>query len=237
MDWSRIEPWDYMVVTVAAEYHKKYSMIELADIKQTLYEWFPLHKNNFNEWEKLDPREMKNLMYRSLRNYALDYCQKWKAEILGYDVSDLYYYEPEVVEALLPFVLSGDWSTTHKLNLGRPGKPSAPNEGGNLQAMLIEIDSAYHKLNKDERHLLFLRYAEFKEHAEIASELELPSPDAARMRTTRAVRKLVLKMGGYRPFLDKDRPDNVTDKPDELVSQEDSTDSNEYGEDSADRVE
>ncbi len=223
MDWKLIEPWEYVVINVASEYHKKFKMLELDDIRQTLYEWFPAHINKFTEWNEMGGKDAKNLIYRSLRNYALDYCQYQKAKALGYDVSDLYYYDPVIVEALLPAVLRDEWGVTHKLNLGRPGRPSAPNEGGNLQAMMIEVDSAYHKLSNEGKKLLFLRYAESMEYADIANELDITSADAARMRTTREVRKLVRLMGGLKPWLDHDTPENIADEPDELVSQEDTT--------------
>ena len=35
MDWERIEPWDYVITSVASEYHKKYDMVELEDIQQS----------------------------------------------------------------------------------------------------------------------------------------------------------------------------------------------------------
>ena len=222
MDWKLIEPWEYAVTHVASEYHRKFKMLEFDDIRQTLYEWFPAHENKFMEWNELGGKDAKNLIYRSLRNYALDYCQYQKAKALGYDVSDLYYYDPVVVEALLPAVLRDEWGVTHKLNLGRPGRPSAPSEGGNLQAMMVEIDSAYRRLSTDERQLLFLRYAESMEYADIANELEITSADATRMRTTRVIRKLVRLMGGMKPWLDQDTPNNVTDEPNELVSSTDS---------------
>jgi hypothetical protein len=89
--------------------------------------------------------------------------------------------------------------------------------------MMIEVDSAYHKLSTDEKQLLFLRYAESMEYADIANELQITSADATRMRTTRVIRKLVRLMGGMKPWLDRDTPENVADEPDELVSQEDTT--------------
>jgi DNA-directed RNA polymerase specialized sigma24 family protein len=219
VEWSRIEPWDFIVVHVASEYHKKYEMVELEDIKQALYEWFPMHANNLSDWEELDKKDAKNLIYRSLRNRAIDYCQYWKAKSIGYDVSDLYYYEPDLVEALLPPVLRGEWGVTHKLNLGRPGRPSAPSEGGNLQAMMVEVDNAYRKLNDQDKRLLFLRYAESMEFADIATELDGNSSDAVRMRATRAVRKLINKIGGFRPYQDVDRPDR--EARDEQVEEQD----------------
>ena len=220
MNWEQVEPWDYAVIRVTNEYSKKYPMIEADDIKQEIYSWFAEHPNKLNEWSKLPPRESKNLIYRCLRNQALDYCQYWKAKSLGYDYSDLFYYEPDVVEALLPAILRGEWGVTHKLNLGRPGRPSAPSEGNNLQAMMIEIDSAYHKLSNEDKKLLFLRYAEAMEYADIAKEIEGGSSDAVRMRTTRAVRKLINKTGGFRPFVDHDfvekQDSDESDDPKEL---------------------
>jgi hypothetical protein len=109
-----------------------------------------------------------------------------------------------MVEALLSPVLRGEWGQTHKLNLGRPGKPSAPNEGGNMMAMMIEVDFAYWKLSKDDKKLLFLRHAEAMDFPDIAKELELGSEDAARMRHKRAIRKLINKIGGFKPYRDED---------------------------------
>jgi len=209
MDWSRIEPWDYIVVGVSAEYHKKYEMVELDDIKQSLYQWFLEHPNKLNEWEAIGPKDAKNLIYRSLRNQALDYCQKWKAKSIGYEVSDLFYYEPVIIEALLPAVLRGEFSVMPILNLGKTGRPPAPSEGGNMMAMMVEIDKAYSKLNKDDKVVLFYKYAESLDYGDIAKEMELGSEDAARMRHNRAIKKLITRIGGFRPFSDRDTSESV----------------------------
>lgn len=204
MEWTRIEPWEYVVVAVSAEYHKKFPIVELDDIKQSLYQWFVEHPRKLTEWEAIGPKDAKNLIYRSLRNQALDYCQKWKAKSVGYDISDLYYYDENLVELLLPAVLLGIDADMPKLNLGMPGKPPAPAEGGNMMAMLIEIDSAYQKLSTEDRAILYHKHAESMSNAEIAEMMNLPSEDAARMRSRRALRKLIHKIGGYKPYLDTD---------------------------------
>jgi DNA-directed RNA polymerase specialized sigma24 family protein len=209
VDWSRIEPWDYIVVNVSAEYHKKYNMVELDDIKQELYQWFVEHPNKLTEWEAIGKKDAKNLIYRSLRNQALDYCQKWKAKSIGYEVSDLFYYEPVMVEALLPSVLREEFSVMPVLNLGKTGRPPAPSEGGNMMAMMVEIDKAYSKLNKDDKVVLFYKYAESLDYGDIAKEMELGSEDAARMRHNRAIKKLITRIGGFRPFSDRDTSESV----------------------------
>ena len=138
-------------------------------------------------------------------------------------MSDLYYYESDVIEALLPAVLRDEWGVTHKLNLGRPGRPSAPSEGGNLQAMMIEIDFAYHKLSDEEQRILFLRYAESMDYSDIANELDSGTSDATRMRCNRAMRKLISKMGGYRPYVDRDTiQSKETDSQSEETEEEES---------------
>jgi DNA-directed RNA polymerase specialized sigma24 family protein len=214
IDWDRIKVWDYIVDTVASEYHKKFDMIELNDIRQSLYEWFAEHPNKLNEWEAIGKKDAKNLIYRSLRNQALDYCQRWKAKSGGYELSDLFYYEADMVEALLPPVLRGEFGVTHKLNLGRTGRSPAPAEGGNLMAMMIEIDYAFWKMSKNERRLLFLRYAEGMDFGDIGKELDLGSEDAVRMRHKRVLRKLINKIGGFKPYKDNDLPDKDKETPD-----------------------
>ena len=208
MDWERIDKWDYIVVAVSAEYHRKYDMVELDDIKQSLYQWFVEHPNKLNEWEAIGEKDAKNLIYRSLRNQALDYCQHWKAKSVGYETSDLFFYEADMVEALLPAVLRGEYGAGSKVDLGRPGTPSAPNEGGNLMAMMIEIDYGFWKLPIEDRRVLFLRHAESMDFGGIAKELDLGTEDAARMRHKRAVKKLIHKIGGFKPYKDEDSTPN-----------------------------
>jgi hypothetical protein len=104
-----------------------------------------------------------------------------------------------------------------KLNLGMPGKPPAPAEGGNLMAMLVEVDAAYHRLNTEDRAVLFHKYAESMDYGTIATEMGLGSEDAARMRHNRAIKKLINRIGGFKPFLDKDSVQGSTDEPNELI--------------------
>jgi DNA-directed RNA polymerase specialized sigma24 family protein len=215
MDWSAIEKWDYIVVSVASEYAKKYQMVEHDDIKQSLYEWFAEHPNKLKDWEAIGEKDAKNLIYRSLRNQALDYCQRWKAKSLGYEMSDMFYYDATVVEAILPMVIRKEHGVSHKLNLGGPGKPPAPAEGGNMMVMMIEIDKAYRKLNTEDRTVLFYKYAESLDYGSIATEMKLGSEDAARMRHNRAVKKLITRIGGFRPWLDKDSVEEVVDEVNE----------------------
>jgi DNA-directed RNA polymerase specialized sigma24 family protein len=221
MNWERIEPWDYIVSHVADEYHKKFSMVDREDIRQSLYEWFVLHPLKLTEWEAFSKKSTQNLLYRSLRNQALDYCQFWKAKTLGYELSDVFFYDAAVVEALLPAVLLGDVGEAPKLNLGMPGRPSAPAEGGNLMAMMAEVKSGFVKLSEEDKNILYQKHANSLTYGAIAEELALPSDDAARMRHKRAIKRLITRLGGFRPFLDKDEATEVgQDEPEKQKDEE-----------------
>jgi len=221
MNWSRIEPWDYIVSHVADEYHKKFSMVDREDIRQSLYEWFVSHPLKLTEWEAFSKRSTQNLLYRSLRNQALDYCQLWKAKTLGYEMSDLFFYDAAIVEAILPAVLLGDVTEAPKLNFGMPGKPSAPAEGGNLMAMMAEVKAGFIKLSTEDKNILYQKHDNSMTYGAIAEALELPSDDAARMRHKRAIKRLITRLGGFRAYLDVDEASEVgNDKPKNNVDNE-----------------
>lgn len=225
IEWDRIKTWDYVVDSVASEYHLKFK-IDIQDIKQNLYQWFVEHPNKLDTWEAIGEKDAKNLIYRSLRNQALDYCQAWKAKTGGYETSDLFFYQADMIEALLPSVLRGEINLAHKLNLGGTARPSAPSEGGNMMAMMIEVDAGFWKLNKEDRRLLFLRYCEGMDFQAIAIEMKLPSEDTARMRNKRAIKKLINKIGGFKPFRDEDleeQNENSTKGEEQLTKPEDET--------------
>jgi DNA-directed RNA polymerase specialized sigma24 family protein len=211
IEWSRIERWNYVVDAVASEYHRKFNDVDIDDIKQSLYQWFVEHPVKLDTWEAIGDKDAKNLIYRSLRNQALDYCQHWKAKSGGYETSDNFYYEATMVEALLPAVLRGEHSTSVKLNLAGPSSTSAPSEGGNMMAMMIEVDWGFWKLSIEDRKVLFLRHAEALDFGDIAKHLELGTEDAARMRHKRAIRKLINKIGGFKPFRDEDEVQSSDD--------------------------
>lgn len=213
MDYNRIKPWEHVIASVAREYHRKFDMCDTADIKQSLYEWFLEHPNKLASWEILSKKETKNLIYRSLRNQAFDYCQSWKAKTLGYQSDDLFYYTPEMVENLLPTMLRDEeLDRLPVLNLGKAGGGhGTPAESGNMDTMISDISRGYNALNKDDKRAVFMRFALSFPFAEIAEQMELNTEDAARMRVKRAVKHIVVKIGAFKPRVEPDDlPDDNT---------------------------
>lgn len=103
-----IEQYDGLVASIAYEFSRKFRMVETNDIRQQLWVWFLEHPNKVKTWESFDGKQNVKLIAKSLRNAAKDYCQKEKAQIIGYRVEDNYYYDKELIETLLPAVIRGD---------------------------------------------------------------------------------------------------------------------------------
>ena len=204
MEWERIKKYDHIVVSVASEYRKRFEMCELNDIKQVLYLWFVKHPNKLDNWEAIGDKDAKNLIYRSLRNEALDYCQYWKSKSLGYEVQDLFYYTPEMIENLLPAVLRDDLGTLPVITLGTIHGSSAPAESGNMATMIAEISKGYDRLNENDKRILFMRFALSAGFDEIKTEMALGTEDASRMRVKRAIKHLIVRLAGYRPKIEDD---------------------------------
>jgi hypothetical protein len=98
--------------------------------------------------------------------------------------------------------------------------------------MMVEINAAYVKLSKEDRAVLFFKYLESLDFAGIAVEMELGSEDAARMRHNRAIKKLITRIGGFKPFLDKDITKHSTDEPNELIKPDNHSEEDERRENS-----
>lgn len=222
-----IERYEGVVSSIAYEFSRKFRMVETSDLRQELWIWFLTHPRKITHWEKeLDSKQCLKLVARSLRNAAKDYCQREKAKSVGYRVEDLYYYDKELVEALLPAVLTGDRNAPKLTDLGYSNVKKVASEGNNWFAMCADIEKAFSKLIKEQQVMLHLRYANGLELGTIASELSL-SQDAVRMRINRALSNILNKLGGYYPRKERDYRDEEEAKS-ETTSDTTEEDSNGY---------
>lgn len=198
-----IEQYDGLVASIAYEFSRKFRMVETNDIRQQLWVWFLEHPNKVKTWESFDGKQNVKLIAKSLRNAAKDYCQKEKAQIIGYRVEDNYYYDKELIETLLPAVIRGDLVAPAINEMGYSSTKKVASEGGNWFAMVGDIERALNKLNKEQYYIVCLKYEEGFENLLIANELSI-SEDAVRMRLNRALSNLTNFLGGSRPNKEKD---------------------------------
>jgi RNA polymerase sigma factor (sigma-70 family) len=201
---------DDLVPSVVTTIHRRFrAYTERGDLLQEAWAFVLSRAEHFNEilsdenevQRKWNEKKVAWQIRRCLERYA----RKEKATKSGYHLNDEAYYDTVTISQLLPFVIKSFISDTALeqsqilVNDGTPRKPSAPAEGGNLLAMLVDIKKAYEKLEKYDQEILRLRYHDNLTLQLISEYLECAISTADR-RCTQALRKLQNNIGGDSPF-------------------------------------
>ena len=203
-----IAEYDALVASLAVEYHRRYPMLDVLDIQQTLWLWFLTHPRKYAEWSALEQKDKDKLIAKSLRNAAITYCEKEKAKSIGYEIGDLYYYDATVIEAFLPSIVAESYEIPSKIkDLNYKFNKSEPsNDGKNWLVLRSDIATAFYRLTEAKQNVLRVRFSTNEnEWALIAGDLNT-TPNGARMKVQRAVNSLIRNLGGWRPFSDEDGP-------------------------------
>ena len=208
-----IDEYNELVQTLAAEYARRYTMLERDDIGQELWVWFVGHPRKYKEWSALEQKDRDKLIAKSLRNAALKFCEREKAKKVGYDMSELYYYDASVVEVFLPTIISESYEMPSKIkDLGNSVKGSEVNDGMNWLILRSDIATAYYKLPEAKQNILRLRFSmEQPDWATLAKEMD-STPDGARMKVQRALNSLIKHLGGWRPYNDEDTKEETNNQ-------------------------
>jgi DNA-directed RNA polymerase specialized sigma24 family protein len=212
MNQEWVQEYSLLVSSLASEYHKRYSMLDPDDIRQTLWMWFVTHPVKYKEWSKLPAKDREKLIAKSLRNAAITYCEKEKSQKSGYDLLDLYYYDSSVIEAFLPSIIAGSYEIPSKIkDLNFKFGKGEVTDGNNWLVLRSDIEKAYNQLAEAKQNILRLRFSmENCEWNELGKELNT-SADGARMRVTRAVNSVIRNLGGWRTYVDMDTTDSQTE--------------------------
>lgn len=206
MDGKVYETYRDMVKQVAAEYGKRFRMVDKSDIEQELWVWFLTHPNKVEEWMALEnTKDSDKLIAKSLRNRALDFCTKEKLQQMGADISDNFYYTKQFVKSMLPAVLSNDWTKLNNIlsGFGRSSKSLA--ESNDWIAYSADIMSAYDSLSKEDQQLVYYYYGEQVTGMELKELLNSNKTDKAiMMQANRVLNKMIHYIGGFPAYKDED---------------------------------
>jgi hypothetical protein len=200
-----ISEYSNVVQQLSSEYARRYSMLERDDIAQELWVWFVGHPRKYKEWLELQQKDRDKLIAKSLRNAALKYCEKEKARKVGYDTSDLYYYDVSVVEAFLPSIIAGTYAIPTSIqDLNAKFGSGNLADGNNWLALRSDIAAAFGKLSDAKQNILRLRFSIDSPDWSLLSKDMDSTPDGARMKVQRAINSLTKNLGGWRPYQEDD---------------------------------
>ena len=200
-----ISEYSDVVQQLSSEYARRYNMLERDDIAQELWVWFVGHPRKYKEWLELQQKDRDKLIAKSLRNAALKYCEKEKARKVGYDTSDLYYYDVSVVEAFLPSIIAGTYAIPTSIqDLNAKFGSGNLADGNNWLALRSDIAAAFSKLSDAKQNVLRLRFSIDSPDWSLLSKDMDSTPDGARMKVQRAINSLTKNLGGWRPYQEDD---------------------------------
>ncbi len=200
---------DVTPVTVTVVFRRYKNFVERKDLSQEAYTFAAQRGAKFAEQldepnEELRKANEKRIGYQ-IKRHLERYCRKEKAHKSGYTTQDEAFYETVTIAQLLPYVIASVVNDTaleqaqNLINDGQPRKQSAPAEGGNLLATLIDIKKAYLKLEITDKDILIKRYHESLTLEAMAEYLGCAVSTADR-RCQASLRKLQNNVGGESPY-------------------------------------
>lgn len=208
---TNLHPSFYDIVpSVANSVHRRFRQwVEREDLVQECYAWAMTRADHYaellNDESTLQRTINEKRISWQMRRHAERYSRKEKARKSGYQIGDESFYDTVMLGQLLPHVIASVVDGTvleqaqEMINDGQPKGQSAPAEGGNLLAILIDIKKAYLKLEVAEKDILIKRYHENLTLEEMGEYLGCATSTADR-RCQSAIRKLQNLLGGESPW-------------------------------------
>lgn len=193
-----------IVSIVAGSLHRTYRQhSELDDIKQTLNEWCWRKREKVAEYlVRDDPKERKSgqaAMMRSLHREGARHCRREKAAKSGYEVSDEFFYSTALVEDVLKVIVNGGPALQGKQQEHGGKNMGDPAEGGNMVAVVADINREIERLDDDTRNLM-VSLLGLGVPAEKLAEQRGVTPQAVRQKVQRACVRVVRELGGETPW-------------------------------------
>jgi RNA polymerase sigma factor (sigma-70 family) len=199
-----------IVFSVARSIFSRYrNFVEREDVVQECWSWYYSRAEHFNQLLSEESTVQRVInekrMAWQMKRHAERYARREKATRSGYKLTDEAFYDTVVIAQLLPHVIASVVDNTvleqaqNLINDGQPKKQSAPAEGGNLLATLIDIKKAYLKLDVMDKDILIKRYHENLTLQELANYLECAVSTADR-RCQNSLRRLQNNLGGESPY-------------------------------------
>ncbi len=156
-----------IVFSVARTIFSRYrNFVEREDVVQECWSWYYSRAEHFNQLLSEENTVQRVInekrMAWQMKRHAERYARREKATRSGYKLTDEAFYDTVVIAQLLPHVIASVVDNTvleqaqNLINDGQPKKQSAPAEGGNLLATLIDIKKAYLKLDVMDKDILKL---------------------------------------------------------------------------------
>jgi hypothetical protein len=128
----------------ARDASKSSSLIEHDDLVGEAYLWLVAHPKKVVEWRELG-RKGENMLRISCKRSALKAIAKERKRVTGAEYSDMCFYSTQMIRELMPAIFNvEDWTNNSGTMSNEPRGQSAPVEGNNRLAIIVDVRAAYH---------------------------------------------------------------------------------------------
>lgn len=197
---------DHAAVTSAARIlrsrYRDYA--EFEDIQQELYIYLIKKYESVLFWrEAYGEKHSERTVIKMLRNRGEKWCREQKAELVGYEPTDEFFYTIPMVSDMLQLYFDPDWMAPPAIEPTRSSSGNAAEEGFNLPAMVADVGKAYVRLNAHDKSLIERIFGgDLPVRDAIAVEaLNWDcTQSAADKRIRRVVGRIRSQLGGPRPY-------------------------------------
>ena len=147
-------------------------------------------------------RRGERSLLKFLQKKAEVYARTQKAEALGYQLEDEYFYQSGLIEALIAVMATGDYELAGQIldpaDVGGRRKKTLASEGNNIIALVSDANSAFKKLSSRDQQILMWKFGNGLSSQEIADQLGVTRQRVDQL-LRRGVRKMIESLGGANP--------------------------------------
>ena len=173
-------------------------LVTTDDLYQHMSLWALEHWHKIEQWSEEESLKFK--LRKTFYNEAQKYVARERQRHSRAPYADSFYYTHEVLHELLRDVWEHvGWTDTPDMSSEYVSTASKPSEGGNRLALLSDVAAGLDRLNKNDRDLLRMRYADGGMEFGALAESYGTTEEAMRKRVKRALTKLQDRLGGEAP--------------------------------------
>lgn len=179
--------------------YRKY--VEFADVQQELYLWLLDNYEKVVRWRAShSEKHAERTLVKALRNAAERYCRTEKAERIGYDTEDEFFYSIPMIADLLSLAFDPEWMEPKGIDYTEDHQNGAPS--ADLVTMVADVSRAYDGLPEPDQRLLRRVYGagEVSQNLAVLSLEWGCSQSAAYNRVRRVVGRVRAALGGPNPW-------------------------------------
>lgn len=189
-----------MSAYMAGKARAQYALVELDDMVGEANLWLAYNVARIAKWREEDDTHCDNRIRYACRMHCLRIVAEERLRRSKAERSDAHYYNMATVREILPDIFDQeDWYGQSVVSDG-PKRPTAPSEGNNRLAMIVDVKAAFEALDGEDQMILESRFRNGGvNYDELGESLEI-SARTARRREDRAVSRLIERLGGDYPW-------------------------------------